>query len=129
MNDLEKPAQEFAVLAAIGYLPILFFVPLLVGRPDDFARFHGKQSLVLFLAFIAVWIAIWILDLVFGRVLGSIILLGVIFQGIDWVIHNIVGGLVSLAYIAVMIVGIVQAALGRYWHMPFLGVYAERLRL
>ena len=124
----EGPAAESIALAAVGYLPVLFFLPLLVRKEDEFARFHGKQSLVLFLALVALWVCIWVVDLLFGRVLGSMLLLGVVFKGLAWFVHNIVGGLVSLSYIVVMVLGVVQASLGRYWRMPLLGVYAERLR-
>lgn len=123
----EKPGQESQVLAVLGYLPALFFVPLLLGRADRFARFHSKQSLVLFLAFLTAWVAIWLVDLTFGRILGSIVILGVVFQALDWLVHNLVGGLVSLAYVAVMVLAMVQAAMGRFWRLPFLSAYAERL--
>jgi uncharacterized membrane protein len=36
---------------------------------------------------------------------------------------------VAIAYLAVAVVGIAQAATGQYWRIPVVGVYAERLRL
>lgn len=41
--------QENCGLAAISYLGVLFFVPLLFGQEDEFVRFHAKQGLKLFL--------------------------------------------------------------------------------
>ncbi len=35
-------------LAAISYLGVLFFVPLLFGSDDEFVRFHARQGLKLF---------------------------------------------------------------------------------
>jgi uncharacterized membrane protein len=119
--------QANLALAALGYLPMLFFLPLLAARDDKVCRFHGYQSLVLFVAFLLFWFAVWVLDLVFGRMMGSIFILGFLFRAIAWLVHNLIGAAVSLAYVAVVIVGLIQAALGRYWRIPVLGVYAERL--
>jgi len=125
-ESLEQ-GQGNAALAAVGYLPLLFFLPLVVAPNDRFCRFHGYQSLVAFLAFILFWIAVWIVDLVFGRMIGSIFLIGFLFRALAWLVHNIAGALVSLGYFVLVIMGLVQAAIGRYWRIPVLGVYAERL--
>lgn len=121
------PTAESCAIAAIGYLPMLFVVPLLIGRDDSFVRFHGRQSMLLFAAFAAIWTAIWLFGLVFGRVFGSILLLGFVFRSIDWVVHNVVGSVVSLTYIALTGVCLVQAALGRKWRVPLIGNHAGRL--
>ncbi len=126
VQEQDLPSQENTALAAVGYLPMMFFLPLLVGGQDDFARFHGKQSLLLFLGFFVAWMGIWVIDLLFGRMMGSIILLGFIFKAVAWFVHNLVGMLVSLLYIGLMIAGMVQAATGRYWQVPWLGSYAAR---
>ncbi|OYD15881.1 hypothetical protein CH330_04300 [candidate division WOR-3 bacterium JGI_Cruoil_03_51_56] len=128
-QEQENSSQGNTVLAAIGYLPMLFFLPLLAGRSDRFAQFHGRQSLAILLVFIALWIAIWVVDLIFGRMMGNVILLGFIFKATAWFIHNIVGVVASLLYIAAMIAGIIQAALGRYWRVPVISAYAQRLGL
>lgn len=112
-------------LAAVGYLPMLFFVPLLVGRGDGYARYHGQQSLALFVAFAALWVGIWFIGLILGRILGDIIFLGFIFKALSWFLSNVVGGLLSLGYLALMIIGIAQAIAGRRLRMPLVGRYAE----
>lgn len=117
---------ESRAIAAIGYLPLLFLVPLLAGRGDEHQRFHGRQSLLLFLTFALLWAAIWFLVLVFGRILGDAILLGFFFRALAWFLRSIVGTLLSLGYIAMMILGIVHAVSGRCWVMPFLGRYGVR---
>jgi len=122
----EQIAPDVALLAAIGYLPVLFFLPLMLGQRDSYTRFHGRQSMVLFFVFVGIWAAIWLVDMVFGRMLGNVILLGFIFRGVDWIVHNVVGSIVSLAYIVVMVVCIAQAATGHRWRIPFLSVYADR---
>ena len=128
-QDSDQPGSGSAAIAAVGYLPLLFLVPLLGAREDEFARFHGRQGLALFLVFVGAWLAIWVVDLLFGRVLGHVILLGFLFRMVAWLVHNVVGTLLSLAYIAAMLVGVVQAAQGRWWRLPFVGAYAERFGL
>lgn len=52
--------------AALSYLWILFLVPLLGKRDSEFAQFHAKQGLVLFLLSFLTWFPFigWILALV-----------------------------------------------------------------
>ena len=127
-QERQRPAQEETLLATIGYLPMMFFIPLLLGKPEGFARFHGRQSLFLFATFAVLWIAIWIVEVLFGRIMGDLVILGFVFRAIAWVVYNIVGVVVSLFYIALMVAAIVQAAMGREWHIPLLDAYVHRIR-
>ena len=120
-------ARDAMLLAVIGYLPVLFFLPLVLGLRDSYALFHGRQSMILFVVFVGIWMAIWLVDMIFGRMLGNVFLLGFVFQGVDWIVHNVVGSIVSLVYIVVMGVCMVHAAAGRRWRIPFLSVYADRV--
>jgi uncharacterized membrane protein len=117
------------ILAAAGYIPLLFFVPLFVGSKEPFAKFHGRQSLVLFAVVLAFNIMVGITDLVLGRILGGMFLIGFFFKSVAWLIHYPAGLAVALAYAVLVILGIVQAATGQYWRIPVIGAYAERLRL
>lgn len=52
-NDREFTPEEIKegkAVAAIGYLLILFFIPLVVKPQNRFCRAHGKQAMVLFMA-------------------------------------------------------------------------------
>jgi uncharacterized membrane protein len=120
-------AHESVLLAAIGYLPLLFFMPLLLRRDDPFARFHGLQSLVLFLALFCCQVVIWTSDLVLGKILGSMLLLGALFRAVAWLIHYPAGFAVVAAYLGLVIVCILQAASRNRWQVPLLGAYAEHL--
>jgi len=95
------------VLAAIAYMPFppLFLAPLLIGRDDTFVEFHGKQGLVIFLA----WFALWILS------------------NVPIVAIAAYAGFVVLIVAAV--IGFVQACLGKRWELPVLGRYAKKIRL
>jgi uncharacterized membrane protein len=125
----DRPSQDAVLLAALGYIPLLFFLPLFVGTRAPFARFHGRQSLVMFSAVLTFQVMVWLSDLVLGRILGSMFLLGLFFKAVAWLIHYPTGFAVAALYAVLAVAGIVQAATGAYWRIPVLGVYAERLRV
>ena len=127
--QLNKTSENNRVSAAIGYILFLFFIPIFANREDEFARFHGKQSLVLFCAFIIVWVAIWIINLIFSGILGHIFIIGFLFKWIAWFIHNIIGSIISIGYFVLAVLGIIKASEGKFWHIPIIGVYADRLKI
>lgn len=94
------------LIAAIGYLGILCLVPLILKKDSAFAQHHGKQGLVLLIA----WIVLWIGNVI--PVLGQIV----------WMLG-------SIALIILMILGSVNALQGRLWQMPVLGAFAKQIRL
>jgi uncharacterized membrane protein len=125
----EQPSSDAVLLAAVGYIPLLFFLPLFVGTREPFARFHGRQSLVMFAAVVLFNIMVSITDLVLGRILGGMFLIGFFFKAVAWLVHYPAGFVLALAYIVLVIMGIVRAATGQYWRIPVAGAYAERLKL
>ncbi|MBI5369658.1 DUF4870 domain-containing protein [Candidatus Uhrbacteria bacterium] len=100
------PTQTEKFVSAIGYLGVLCLVPLLLEKQSAFAQHHGKQGLVLLIA----WIVLWMGNII--PVLGQIV----------WVIGSIV-------FIMVIILGMVNAFEGKLWEMPILGEYAKRVKL
>lgn len=127
--ELKAGAEANRVTAALGYVPFLFFIPIFANREDEFAQFHGKQSLVLFCALIILWIAIWLICLIFRGILGNIFIIGFLFKTLAWLIHNVIGTIISLGYLVLMVLGIINAASGNYWRIPIIGAYAERLKI
>jgi uncharacterized membrane protein len=113
MGETEKEIEEGKVLAVIGYLWILFLLPLLLQRQNRFAQFHGKQGLVLFVFWFLVWLVLFV-------ILGHIPFVGIIFQ--------ILGYIGYIAYVILAIIGLIKAASGEYWRLPVLGAYAERIK-
>ena len=95
----KKDIEEHKVTAAIGYVGILCFVPLLLAKKSKFAQFHGKQGLILF----AVEVVAWIIPPI------------AIFVLIVAVIVSIMGVKASLE--------------GKYWELPLLGKYAKKINL
>ncbi len=90
-------------LAWLSYLGILWLVPMLANKENAFCKFHVKQGIVLTIFWFAVGIV------------GAIPVIG-------WFLILPVG---SLFAFVMAIIGIIQAAGGKYWKMPLLGGLAE----
>ncbi|UCE26445.1 MAG: hypothetical protein JSW52_08830 [Candidatus Coatesbacteria bacterium] len=130
----DKEIEEGKTFAGIGYLGILFLVPLLAAKDNKFAKFHGKQGMVLCCAGIACSVAavilLVLLTVVFG-VLGFVIpgplscvgsALGTIIGLVIWII--VFGG-----WLVLTIMGLINAFSGKYWKMPLLGGLAEKINI
>jgi len=102
----DKDIEENKVLAAIGYIWILFLIPLLAKKDSKFCQFHGKQGMILFIAWIVLVVVGWV------PFLGWIIF----FFG-------------SIALIILSLVGLIKALTGEYWELPILGQYAKKINL
>lgn len=85
-------------LAWLSYLCILWLVPLLAMKDNEFCKFHVKQGIILTILSIAIWVIGWI-------------------PFLGWFITFIV----YVYIIVMMIMGIINAASGKYWKMPLLG--------
>ena len=90
------------VLAAIGYLGVFCFLPLLLAKNSKFAKHHGKQGLVLFIGE-AIFFFINIIPFI-GQV---IFMVGMIF------------------FFVMSIMGLIKALKGESWTVPFIGKYAD----
>ncbi len=106
----KKDIEDNKVLAALSYIFIICFVPLLMARDSKFAQYHAKQGLVLFIveAIIMLLSNIFIFIPIFG-----------------WLV-------IMVAYIVVVvlsIIGILKALEGTYCEMPVLGEYAKKLKI
>jgi uncharacterized membrane protein len=104
-----EDAEKNKVFGIVAYLGILCLVPLIVARQSPFARYHANQGLVLFLTQIALWIVLEIINKVLGLVGLSFIS---VILGISW-----------LAVIALLIIGIINAAAGKCVPLPIIGKY------
>ena len=102
----DPEVQDAKFFAAVGYLSILCFVPLLLKKENKFAQFHGKQALVLFIMEIA------------ASILGMVPALGDLVSRFAFVVF----GIFSL-------VGIVKVLMGEYWEMPVVHDISTRVSL
>ena len=111
-NSANQPApqdpeiQDSKFFAAIGYLSVLCFVPLLLKKQNKFAQFHGKQALVLFILEVA------------ASILKVVPALGDLVFTVGFVVF----GMLSL-------VGIVKVLMGECWEMPVIYDISNRISL
>ncbi len=105
-NDIENNK----VLAAIGYIPVLFLIPLLAAPSSPYAKFHANQGLILTIAAVALGIARSVLCSIFGFI-----------PLIRVFIPEIISTAVSLVVLAYIILGVVNAATGKARKLPFIG--------
>lgn len=90
-------AAKVKGISIVGYLGILFLIPLLAGKDNQFAQFHANQSLVLFICSVIAGIIAYI------PVIG------------------LVGSILSLVLFVFMIIGMVNAAHLEAKPLPLIG--------
>jgi len=98
-----EEVEDGKALAAIGYLWILFFIPLVVKPDNRFCRAHAKQALVLFIA---------------SAVLATFSFVIIPFFG---------AGLMPLLIFVLQIVALVKALQGQFWKIPGAWDIAEKI--
>lgn len=95
--------QDNKVWAALAYLGVLFFLPLVVNNGQSrYGRFHANQGFILLLFDIVATIV--------SGILAQIPLIG-----------GLLSALVSLLSLALMIIGIINAANGKAKELPVIG--------
>lgn len=104
--DIEKNK----VISAIGYIPILFLVPLLAAPQSPYAKFHANQGLILTITAFALGIAQAVLCAIFG-----------IMPIFKEFVPIIIQAVVSVAILAYMVIGIIYASQGRAKKLPLIG--------
>ena len=99
--------QQNKGISILSYIGILLLIPLFAKKDSPYTRFHVNQGIALFLT-----------QFIFNGVIG---VLRSVFRGT--VLSPIVSilGLVSLAFVVLMIIGIVNAAGGRAKELPLIG--------
>jgi len=95
------------LMGILAYLWILFLVPIFTARQSKFAMFHVEQAITLFIG-----------ATVFGVITG--IVCGV---GILSFILGPIFGLISLVFLVLAIIGIVNAANGQAKELPLVGKF------
>ena len=113
---LPPEIDEGKTLAAIGYLGILFLVPLLAKKENKFCQFHGKQGAVLFGREVIGAIVLIILSVVLGFVPCA-----------GWAVSLVLWLAFWVCALGLSIWGLVMALKGEYWKMPVIAPLAEKL--
>lgn len=109
--DSDRPTEDADIqdakfFAAIGYISVLCFVPLILKKGSKFAQFHGKQALVLFILEMA------------ASFIKVVPILGELVSTLCFVLL----GIFSL-------VGILKVLMGEYWEMPVVSDISNRITL
>ncbi len=99
-----KDIADNKVMAVLAYLSWLILIPIFAARDSKFARFHVNQAIILV-------IVSFVLSLVAGILTAILWILGLVF----W--------LVDLAVLALMIIGIINAAKGKAKELPLVGKF------
>ena len=113
---LPPEIEEGKVMAAIGYLGILFLIPLLAKKENEYCQFHGKQGAVLFGVEVIGAIVLLILSVVLGFVPCA-----------GWAISLVLWLAFWACALGLSIWGLVMALKGEYWKMPVIAPLAEKL--
>jgi len=103
----EKKTPDENIISAIGYIWLLFLIPLFLKKDSQYCQFHAKQGMVLFIFSLLVMI------------LGGVPVVG-------WLIIMPLGW---LAIIILTLLGFVNALQGKQWKMPILGKWAKKINL
>lgn len=90
------------LMAALSYLNILFLIPLLFAKKDKYVKFHLRQGIVLFAAYVVASAIVW---------------------------FPVVGWMIAVFLLVVSIYGFLQALYGKEWELPYIGKYASRIKL
>lgn len=98
----EPDENNLKMISALGYLGILFFVPMLMFPKSKFAMFHANQALLLLLAAVIIQTVGWIIP-----VLGWFVILP----------------LGSIFLLVLFIMGVVNAFGGKMQRLPLIGGY------
>lgn len=104
-QETRPDEQQLKVISAVGYLGLLFLVPLLMYPKEKFAVFHANQGLILLITAIALNIAI--------TILGPLTLgLGFLLSPLAWI-----------ATVALLVIGVMNAYGGRMKRLPVIGKF------
>ena len=102
--------QKNKGMALLSYILFLFLVPLFAAKDSKFAKFHANQGIVLFIAEFACGFVVSIVSAILSFI-----------PVVRAFLPATLTTLVSIAALAFMIIGIVNAANGRAKELPLIG--------
>lgn len=105
----QDDSKLFAFLAVLLSV-VGFIIAYAMKKDNKYVMFYAKQSLVLFIG----WVALWIV----GMVLGFIPFLGIM---VHWIL--------SLALLVLWVIGLIYSLSGEMKYIPFIGDFAKKIDL
>ncbi len=112
-NDIEQNK----LISAIGYIPVLFLVPMLGASNSPFAKFHANQGLILTIAAAVLGIARSVLCAIFG-----------ILPILNAFVPTIISTAVSVAILAYIFIGIINVVQGNAKKLPIIGNFLDIIK-
>lgn len=125
--DAVTDIKENKVYAALAYLGILFFLPLVACPNSKFGRYHANQGLLLLIGSVLLNIVAWILRLIIGAIFRSPVRIYGFNTGVTSIngFGLVLSTLVTIAAVGVviwfMVLGIINAANGKTRPLPIIG--------
>jgi uncharacterized membrane protein len=104
-----EDAEKNKIFGILAYLGILCLIPMIAAKDSPFGKYHANQGLVLFILEIVIWIVLFAINIVLAMLPGVFGFLSVLF------------GLLYLAPLALMVMGILNAAFGKCVPLPIIG--------
>lgn len=107
MEGSSNDVETNKAMAAIGYIGILFLIPLLAKKDSAFAQYHAKQGLTLFVFEILIGILTWV-------------------PVIGWLLIGPIGYLIAFI---LFIIGLMNALGGKQQPLPIIGKFGEKINI
>jgi fumarate reductase subunit D len=98
--------SQVDIIALISYIGVLCVVSFFVKSQDEFVKFHAKQGLVLFLGEVATFILSSMTPFLFPL----------------W-------ALINLGWLVLSIIGIINVVHNEKKQIPFIGQFADRIKI
>ena len=109
-------------MAILSYISLLVLVPIFGAKHSKFAQFHANQGLVLLICSVAYGIVNLILTVILGLIFPlNFYNSWIPSHGPVYGVITTILGLVSLVFVVLMILGIINAATGKAKELPVIG--------
>ena len=107
-----QDVSENKIFGILSYIGILFIVPMIAAKESQYAKFHANQGIVLFIT-----------NLILQAVARAlVIVLNLLSFGLLGNFSSyLLSGAVSIAVLALMIIGIMNACSGEPKTLPIIG--------
>ncbi len=114
-----KLELDSKIFAALSYFSILFIVPLIVKKEDDFVKFHIRQGITLFFAEVIVWFILYLIEALLVTLFsyGALSFVSFLYK-VAW-----------LFFAAISIIGIYSVFMGVKRKIPVLWTLAKNIKL
>ncbi len=119
-EQLADPAdvEKNKIMAILAYVGILVLIPILAVKDSKFTRYHSNQGLLLFIAGFGAMFLVGGLNI-------AIVVASMVIHFLAWLscCMWILWPCVSLGWLALAIMGIINAANGKMKPLPLIGKY------